>query len=187
MALLENKKVILGSKSPRRRELLGMLGIAFEIISPECDETIDENLSINDAIIDVSQRKALCIHDGDVVITADTVVVLDDEILGKPTDEKHAFEMLSKLSGNTHEVLTAVSIKTVDDITSFCVKTRVVFNVITDEEISAYIQTGEPMDKAGAYGIQGLGGLFVSEIHGDYYSVVGLPIAEIYARLKNII
>lgn len=186
---LENRRVILGSSSIRRKELLSMILPKFDIICPDCDETLDKNLSLENAIIDVSKRKASSIITSDpldIIITADTLVALGTEVLSKPKDEQDAFNMLSKLSANTHEVLTAVSIKTNNKITSFCITTKVIFNEISSDEILNYIKTKEPLDKAGSYGIQGLGGVFVHEIHGDYYSVVGLPISTLYTHLKNI-
>ena len=186
LALLENRKIILGSNSPRRRELLAMLGVSFDVVSPTCDEKLNENLSIFDAIIDVSKRKALSIISDDIVITADTLVVLDDKILGKPFDRDDAFNMLSILSDNTHKVLTAVTIKNRLEIQSFLVETDVTFYKLDNQDINSYLDTSEPYDKAGSYGIQGLGGLFVKQIKGDYYSVVGLPISRLYNKLKNI-
>lgn len=186
MALLENKKVILGSSSPRRKELLSRLGIDFDIEIPTCSEELDDKLSIENALIDVAFRKAKSIKKDGVIITADTIVVLENEILTKPKDENHAFEILSKLSGKTHEVLTAVCVKNDKKIQTFCVTTKVFFYELSSCEILEYIKTKEPLDKAGAYGIQGLGGLFVKEIQGDFYSVIGLPIGKLYKYLKEI-
>lgn len=186
MALLEDKKIILGSSSPRRHELLSKIGIKFEVITPNCDETLDSTLDLEDAIIDVSKRKAMSIKDGDIVITADTLVVFDDKVLGKPINRENAFDILKMLSGQTHYVLTAVTIKNGEEYKSFCTKTRIKFYKLSNDEINAYLDTDEAYDKAGAYGIQGLGGLFVEEICGDYYSVVGLPISKIYRLIGDL-
>lgn len=184
LVLQENNKIILGSNSPRRRELLSKITTNFEVISPNCDETLDDNMSITDAIIDVSRRKAFSIKSDEIVITADTLVVLNDKILGKPKDITDAFDTLKLLSDNTHQVFTAVTIKKADYIDSFITKSDVTFNHLSDEEIMNYINTGEPFDKAGSYGIQGVGGLFIKSICGDYYSIVGLPISTLYNKLK---
>lgn len=186
LALLENKKIILGSNSPRRRELLAKIIDNFDVIAPNCDETLNINLSLTDAIIDVSRRKAFSINTDKIVITADTLVVFNDKILGKPIDKNDAFNTLKLLSGKTHQVYTAVTIKKLDFIDSFIVKSDVTFNQLSDIEILNYIDTGEPFDKAGSYGIQGFGGLFVSSINGDYFSIVGLPISTLYQKLKNL-
>lgn len=186
MDQLENK-IVLGSSSPRRKELLSMICNNFEVISPNCDETLDMSLGIENAIIDVSKRKALSIKSDKIVITADTLVVLDDNILSKPKDFDDAFNTLSKLSNNTHKVITAVTIKTPKTIESFNSITEVSFFDITTQEIINYINTNEPFDKAGSYGIQGLGSLFVKSISGDFYGVIGLPISTLNKKIQNII
>jgi septum formation protein len=138
--------------------------------------------------MELSSRKAKAVskkYPGSYVIGADTVVVLDGTILGKPQDKAEAFSMLKALSGRTHAVYTGVSIIAPGKETNFNVKTDVVFWELTDDEINAYINTGEPFDKAGAYGIQGQGSVFVKEIKGDYFSVVGLPVSKTVRELRN--
>ena len=186
MALLENKHIVLGSASPRRRELLSMILTNFEVIAPVCDETLDPNLEITKAIEDISLRKALSINSGDIIITADTLVVLNDKILGKPNNRQDAFNMLSMLSGNTHKVITAVTIKTTEKTVTFSNETKITFSTLETCDIEDYLNTDEPYDKAGSYGIQGLAGVFVSKIEGDYFNVVGLPINKLKQHLKNL-
>lgn len=173
--------IILASQSPRRRELLGQMGIQnFQIISPDVDESVAEGTAPADMVEQLSRRKAAAVAqsagEDALIIAADTVVVWNGKVLGKPTDEDHAFAMLSALSGNRHQVFSGVTVmyggKTVTEHEA----TGVVFRSLSDSEISSYIATGEPMDKAGAYGIQGLGALLVSGIEGDYFNVMGLPV-----------
>ncbi|MCR5719792.1 MAG: Maf family protein [Lachnospiraceae bacterium] len=187
------KKIILASASPRRRELLKTIGLDFEIkvsdVEEKCDEIhpakVVEALSFikGKAVWDSLQDKNLS-----VVLSADTVVSLEGKILGKPSDEKRAFEMLKSLSGKSHEVYTGVTLickEGKEVITrTFHEATKVFFYEMSDEEILDYIATKEPMDKAGAYGIQGLGSRFVQRIEGDYNTVVGLPAARVYRELK---
>lgn len=174
--------IILASQSPRRKELLGQMGLkGFKIIAPDVDETMEENLSPAQTVEELSMRKARAVaeyvEDEDaLIIAADTVVALDGGILGKPADEREAFGMLSALSGNRHRVYTGVTVlKGSRSITSH-EETIVTFRELDPEEIMDYIATEEPMDKAGAYGIQGLGALLVSGIEGDYFNVMGLPV-----------
>jgi septum formation protein len=172
--------IILASKSPRRQELLKLITPDFCIKSAEVDETLPEVLAPDRAVEYLSRVKALPFKNNiDTVIGADTVVSLDGKILGKPKDEAHAFEMLSALSGRTHSVFTGVTLITPERETTFSVCTRVKFYELKKEEILSYIKTGEPMDKAGAYGIQGYGSLLVESIEGDYFNVVGLPISKL--------
>lgn len=181
-------RIILASASPRRKELMESLNIPFEIITAEVDETIDPNNPLVDEIEDLSFKKAYAVFkdQGDaIVIGSDTMVVLNDIRLGKPKDEEDAYSMLKALSGNTHEVITAVSIIGPTQSETFSVKSMVKFYPMSDEEILTYIKTGEPMDKAGAYAIQGLGSKFVKTIIGDYYAIMGFPIAEVYHRLNK--
>ena len=174
--------IILASQSPRRRELLTQMGLkGFQIISPDVDESVEENLSPAQLVEELSLRKARAVaeyaDDGDaLIIAADTVVSLDGGILGKPSDEREAFAMLSALSGNRHRVYTGVTVLRGSRAVTGHEETIVTFRELEPEEIMDYIETGEPMDKAGAYGIQGLGALLVSGIEGDYFNVMGLPV-----------
>ena len=181
-------KVILASASPRRKELLESLNIPFEIITADIDETMDPNNSLIDEIEDLSFKKAYAVfkdHRDAIVIGSDTMVVFNDMRLGKPKSKEDAYDMLKALSGNTHEVITAVSIISPFKSETFSNTSRVKFYELSDKEIYDYIETNEPMDKAGAYAIQGLGSKFIKGIIGDYYAIMGLPIAELYHRLNK--
>jgi septum formation protein len=185
-------KIILASSSPRRKELLETVGIRFEIINPSADETMIADETAEDFALRVSVEKASSVSrrmDGQcVVIGADTVVVVDGEILGKPSDEDEAATMLNKISGRGHRVLTAFSIvKPPGEVLhSEIVATKVRIKPLAAHEIEGYIKTGEPMDKAGAYGIQGIGSFMVREIEGSYTNVVGLPLVELLQALGNL-
>ena len=173
--------IILASQSPRRKELLGQMGLrGFKVTSPEVDETVDEHLPPAQVVEELSRRKAMAVArhaDGDdLIIAADTVVALEGAVLGKPADQREAFAMLTALSGNRHYVYTGLTVIQGDRVVTQHECTTVTFRDLEPEEISHYIATGEPMDKAGAYGIQGLGAMLVSGIEGDYFNVVGLPI-----------
>jgi len=186
---LNDKKILLASKSPRRQELLKGLGISFEIVVVNCDETYPNHLK-NEKITDfISETKAKSYSElkkNEILITADTLVALGDQILGKPKDEAHAFEMIKSLSQNTHQVYTSVSIKSTDQLITISDKTEVSFDFISDDEIYYYIENYQPMDKAGAYGIQEwLGFAKVSKINGCYYNVMGLPLNKLYHTLKD--
>ena len=181
-------KIILASGSPRRKELMQMLGIDFDIIVADIDETIDYDANLVKEIERLSYGKANAVfidHEDDIVIGADTIVKLGNNILGKPKDKEEAVNMLKLLSDNTHQVVTAVSILSKDKKETFSSITDVTFYKLTEEEINEYVESVEPLDKAGAYAIQGKGSEFVKSINGDYYTVVGLPIAEVYRRLKE--
>lgn len=182
-------KIVLASQSPRRRELLGQMGLTFTIQKPNIDEEAYNGLPPQELVKTLSREKALHIardEDPDtVVIGSDTVVVLDGVILGKPADEADAARMLSALSGRSHEVCTGVTVVQGDRVLSHAEVTEVSFRPLTAEEINAYIRTGEPMDKAGAYGIQGLAALFVEGIRGDYANVVGLPVHRLGRMLAE--
>lgn len=199
------KRVILGSGSPRRRELLEQIGIRFEVMVSEKEEVytaqepeeIVRELALMKAKNVASEMSDLEMKDSDseaegiIVIGADTVVVLDGQILGKPSDEKDAFAMLTSLQGREHQVFTGVAVLDFDtegnvSETAFAVKTDVCVNEMDEEEIRSYIRTGEPMDKAGAYGIQGRFAAYIDRIDGDYYNVVGLPVSALYRVLKKI-
>ena len=176
-----NMDIILASQSPRRKELLGQMGLrGFKVTSPEVDETVDEHLPPAQVVEELSRRKAMAVArhaDGDdLIIAADTVVALEGAVLGKPAGEADAARMLSALAGRTHHVYTGLTVIQGDRVVTQHECTTVTFRELEPEEISHYIATGEPMDKAGAYGIQGLGAMLVSGIEGDYFNVVGLPI-----------
>lgn len=180
-------KILLASASPRRRELLKKAGIKFKITSADVDETLPKGISPDKAVKYLCKIKneAINADDNTVVISADTVVACDGKILGKPSDEKDAEKMLRLLSGREHSVYTGVCIRKGRKKKIFCERTRVYFYDLTDSEISEYIASGEPMDKAGAYGIQGKAFSFVCKINGDYYNVVGLPLARLVRELKE--
>ena len=182
------KKIILASSSPRRRELMTTAGLEFEIIVRDVDESIPEGTAPVDAAKMTAKKKALAVaqeHSDCIVIGADTIVVADKKILGKPADKADACRMLRMLSGIEHEVITGVCIVCGDKSESFASVSKVNFYELTDEEIEAYVATDEPMDKAGAYGIQGRGCTLVEKIEGDYFNIVGLPVAELNRKLKN--
>ncbi len=185
--------LVLASGSPRRASLLRQIGLSFEIISPAVDESRNSGEAAEPYIRRMSQSKfenvvsGNYLEDGTVVVSADTVVVLDQEVLGKPLNESHCIEMLQRLSGRSHRVLTDVAIGRKNELTStFCVETIVEFRNITLVECQAYWQSGEPRDKAGGYGIQGLGAVFVESISGSYTNVVGLPLMETARVLSTL-
>jgi septum formation protein len=175
--------IVLASASPRRQELLARIGLPFTIQIPDIDENNVSGLQANELVETLSQIKATevaknCTPD-DLVIAADTVVVLDGHILGKPSSKEEALSMLSSLSGRTHEVYTGVTIRQGDRFQTTHEISSVRFRLLSAEEIHHYISTGEPMDKAGAYGIQGYGALLISGIQGDYFNVMGLPVCRL--------
>lgn len=179
--------MVLASSSPRRKEILGNLGYKFECLSVEIDETIPNGTPADVATSTLAEKKAaaaLQLRPDCTIIGSDTVVVLDGEILGKPKDCEHAYKMLKSLSGRVHTVYTAVAIMTASEREVFCSSTQVEFYPLDDWEIREYIATKEPMDKAGAYGIQGKGMALVKGINGDFYTVMGLPI-ETSRRLRR--
>lgn len=182
------KQLILASASPRRKELLEKLLHPFQIITHPTDETYDQTLQPANIVQQLALRKAKAVaddHPDAIVIGADTIVVFQNEVLGKPASEKAATDSLRKLSGNQHTVYTGVALVQGGQETVFYEKTDVLFWELTEEEIAAYVATGEPFDKAGGYGIQGLGATLVKKITGDYYSVVGLPIARLKRELDR--
>ncbi|MBQ6570013.1 MAG: septum formation inhibitor Maf [Clostridia bacterium] len=179
--------LILASASPRRREILKQAGMDFEVMVSDIEEKADPSLSPSELVVCLARQKAENVFQragGKTVVAADTVVALEGKILGKPKDEKNAFEMLKALSGKTHEVFTGVCVIKDGKSQSFFERTEVDFYPLSDEDISSYIATGEPMDKAGAYGIQGKGCTLVKAVRGDFYNVVGLPIAKLSRLLK---
>ena len=181
------KNIILASASPRRKELLTTAGVEFEVLVSEADETIPEGTAPRDAAMMTAEKKALAVaenRDG-IVIGADTIVVIDGKILGKPKDEADAFGMLRLLSGREHEVITGVCITDGEKTEKFAQVSKVRFYDLTDDEITAYVATKECNDKAGAYGIQGKGCVLVESIEGDYFNIVGLPVAATVRALKK--
>lgn len=183
--------IILASQSPRRKELLELAGIKHRVVVSAVDEVMDADLDVAGQVQDLAIQKACAVADlfeSETVIGADTIVVCDGKILGKPKNEEDAFNTLKNLSGRKHQVMTGVSIinKEKELLTSFVNITDVEFYYVTDEWILNYIKSGEPMDKAGSYGIQGKGFELVKSISGDYYSVMGLPIAQLKRTLTHL-
>ena len=178
-------KLVLASKSPRRSEILKTAGIDFTVRVADADETIPDGTRPQDAVVFLAARKAMAVEraDDETVLGADTIVVLDNKILGKPKNRDDAFNMLKNLSGRVHSVFTGVCAIGDDISITFAEETKVEFMSLTDEEINAYIDTDEPYDKAGAYGIQGLASKFIRGIEGDYFNVVGLPVSRIYEKI----
>lgn len=202
-------EIILASASPRRRELLAQIGLKFRIFISDAEEIVTKNKP-EDIVMELSEKKAEAVAERLVsgeasdaagaeisledllVIGADTLVFLDGEQMGKPSDASGAFSMLSRLQGRCHQVYTGVTLLAIQDgrekgRKAFYEKTQVEFYPMSEEEIRKYIGTGEPMGKAGAYGIQGIGGKYVKRIEGDYNNVVGLPVARLYQELKKVI
>jgi len=181
--------LILASASPRRSEILKSAGLDFIVRASDIDEIFDESLPPGEAAARLAEQKARAVScvDADTVIGADTVVVLGGTVLGKPRDEQNAAEMLRLLSGKTHAVYTGVCLLHGGAARTFYEPTDVVFYPLPEGEILDYVATGEPMDKAGAYGIQGKGARLVREIHGDYLNVVGLPLARLLRELRSLI
>ncbi|RAU51528.1 septum formation inhibitor Maf [Pseudocitrobacter sp. RIT415] len=182
-------KIYLASGSPRRQELLTQLGVAFEKIVPGIEEQRRPQESAQQYVTRLAREKAqagVAMVDQDLpVLGADTIVILNGEVLEKPRDAAHAAEMLGKLSGETHQVMTAVALADRQITLDALVVTDVTFRVLSEHDIAGYVASGEPLDKAGAYGIQGLGGCFVRKINGSYHAVVGLPLVETYELLSN--
>ncbi len=182
------KKIVLATKSPRRIELLTNLGFEFEICPSSLDESTVFGNSAEELVVNLASAKAKDIYEKNedcVVIGADTVVVHNGVVMGKPKDEKDACDMLGKLSGATHDVCTGVSVVSAEKTYSFLSKTAVTFKHLTEQEIINYVKTGEPMDKAGAYGIQAVGAFLVEKISGDYYTVMGMPLCELVKVLER--
>lgn len=182
-------KLILASQSPRRKELLGLLGLPFEIWASNADETMAPDRDIAEQVALVSRRKAEATprEENSVVIAADTIVVCDEKRLGKPKDREEAIKMLRLLSGRTHQVMTGMTVLWQDKVYSCTEVTEVTFRPLTDREITRYVDSGDCMDKAGAYGIQGGGALFVQGIRGDYYNVMGLPVCRLVQVLRQTV
>ncbi len=186
------EKIILASGSPRRRELLSQIDIVYDVVLSNVEEHTEEILP-DKLVMDLSRQKALevasRVDEGKIVLGADTVVAVDDIILGKPSSRDHAFLMIKSISGRQHSVYTGVTLVkrngSFEKIVSFSEKTDVYVKEMSDDEIWTYIDTNEPMDKAGAYGIQGRFAAFVEKINGDYNNIVGLPISRVYDELKK--
>jgi len=183
-------RIILASNSPRRKELLSGLDLDYEVkVLPDIEEDYPENLPTAEIPVYIAAEKAEAYRemmaDDELIITADTVVVLGDEVLGKPTDLDDARRMLRELSGKTHQVITGVCLMTREKQRKFAVTTDVTFKELTDEEINYYVETYQPLDKAGAYGIQEwIGYIGVTGLNGSYFNVMGLPVQRIYKELK---
>ncbi len=181
-------QLILASASPRRKELLGLFHIPFTIRVADIDETMNSTKSPYDEVARVSRLKALAVsrEETDTVIAADTIVVCEGKVLGKPKDEAEANAMLSLLSGRDHQVMTGCTVVRGDRIETFTEVTDLHFRELSQTEIADYVASGEPMDKAGAYGIQGGAALFCQRMVGDYYNVMGLPVCRLYQTLKEM-
>ena len=189
---LEKYHIILASNSPRRRELLGGLGIKFEVkVLPDIEESYPDDLSVSQIAEFIAKEKAEAYRnqmaDNDLIITADTIVIADDEVMGKPFDAADATRMLHRLSGRAHQVTTGVCLTTKTQQRRFSVTTDVTFKQLSDEEIQYYVETYRPFDKAGAYGIQEwIGYVGCIGLHGSYYNVMGLPVQRIYSELLTL-
>ena len=182
------EKLILASASPRRKELLELLNIPFSIVVSDVDESVSEQLTPKEVVMELSRRKARAVFEKvnqGIVIGSDTIVVVDGEILNKPVDASEARQMLKKLSGKTHSVFTGVTFINEEKEHSFYEETFVTFWELTEDDITAYLNTKEYADKAGAYGIQGFGATLVKKVEGEYATVVGLPIARLKQELRQ--
>ena len=180
--------LILASASPRRKELLTQMGLSFSVDPSDCDESFADGLPPAAMVAALSKAKAEAVfarHENDIILAADTVVALGDEVLGKPADPADAVRMLLSLSGRTHRVYTGVTVLAKNFAETFVSDTAVTFAALSKAEAEAYVATGEPLDKAGAYGVQGRGSVFVEKIDGDYFTVVGLPVCKTWKTLKQ--
>ncbi|MGM0435453.1 MAG: Maf family protein [Bacillota bacterium] len=180
-------RYILASTSPRRHELIGLTGYTFETIGPNVDETMNGELDVEARIIDIAKRKAEAVankfSDEDTILACDTVVVCDDEVLGKPKTKEEARRMMRKLAGRDHRVITGCVLKKGEKRKEFYEDAIVTFSKIRNDEIEAYLNTGEFYGKAGGYAVQGYAARFVTGLQGDYYSVMGLPVSRVYREL----
>ncbi|MBE6920494.1 MAG: septum formation inhibitor Maf [Ruminococcaceae bacterium] len=181
-------ELILASQSPRRKELLGLFGLPFVIRVADIDETMDKTASAYDEVARVSREKAMAVERarGDIVVAADTIVVCENKVLGKPHSQEEAMQMLRLLSGRDHQVMTGMTVLRDEKCLSCTQVTDIHFRELSQKEIAAYVATGEPMDKAGAYGIQGGAALFAEKMVGDYYNVMGLPVCKLRILLEQI-
>ena len=183
-------RIILASASPRRRELMELAGYDFEVICADIVEAVPENVQPQEVVMSLALQKAQAVaaeNEDAVVVGSDTVVALDGKILGKPHSESEACEMLRLLSGRTHKVFTGVTVVGDGKEKSFFDETNVEFYPLGEDEIKKSVATGEPMDKAGAYGIQGKGSVLVKKINGDFFNVMGLPIAKLYREMSDFV
>ena len=180
--------LILASQSPRRKELLGLFGIPFTVRVASVDEAMDASANPIDEVARVSRLKALAVPRTaeDVVVAADTIVVCNNKVLGKPKDEADACAMLRLLSGRDHQVMTGLTVLAGEECYTCTEVTDIHFRPLSDREIRAYVATGEPMDKAGSYAIQGGAALFAEKMHGDYYNVMGLPVCRLGQILRQL-
>ncbi|MBR1626108.1 MAG: septum formation protein Maf [Bacteroidales bacterium] len=186
-----NKTVLLNSHSPRRKQILEEMGFNIKLVSSVCEETFPQNLPLEQVAAFLAKKKndaySHIIKDNEILISADTVVIADNTILGKPKDEKDAFFMLKNLSGKEHTVVTGCCLRTRNNEDCFFESTQVRFSLLSDDEIRYYIKKKHPLDKAGAYGIQEwIGMTGICEIKGDYYNVMGLPACKLWQRIKNL-
>lgn len=181
--------LILASQSPRRQQLLQQMGLTFIVKVADIDETMDPSQPPESQVAEVSARKATAIAEisceEDIIIAADTIVVVDDTILGKPHSEEEAKAMLRRLSGRSHRVMTGVTVQKGSEALRHTEITEIRFRELTDTEISAYVASGDPMDKAGSYGIQNAAAVFVSGLQGDYFNVMGLPLCALTRLLRR--
>lgn len=184
------KKLILASGSPRRLELLSAFDFSIEVIKPDTDETVDPSLTPQDVVVSLALQKGRYVAQTagtkTPLLSADTIVVIDNEIINKPFDRKDAMNMIAKLSGRTHSVFTGVAIFFNDKVDTFFVKSDVTFKKLSAKEISDYCDTDEPYDKAGAYAVQGIGSFMVKSIKGSYSNVIGLPVSEVIEHFQKL-
>lgn len=190
--LLQNKQIILASKSPRRKELLAGLDIDFETRIKDVDESYAEDLAVDEVAGFLANKKAKAfeptLKKDEIIITSDTVVICNGEILEKPKSKIQAFDMLSKLSGQSHQVMTGVCLMSTEKTELFSETTKVWFKSLSCEEMNYYIKKYEPFDKAGSYGIQEwIGYIGIDKIEGTYFNVMGLPVNQLYKKLKNFV
>lgn len=184
---MSKRRLILASASPRRQELLQDIGYPFDIVTADCEETFDHTASVFSAIEQIALVKARTVweqHPEAVVLGADTMVCYENQMMGKPRSREDAYHMLKQLGGRTHTVISGVAIVWKGKAELFHEETSVTFYDLDEDLLMKYLDSSEPYDKAGAYGIQGMGKLFVREIHGDYFNVMGLPVAAVYRRIK---
>jgi len=184
-----SKNFILASQSPRRRELLHLLDIKFKVVPSDVEEIIKEGLSFPEVVMDLATQKAQAIaseYPEATILGFDTLVILDDEALGKPINRDDAFDMLKRLNGRTHTVITGCALVCCEEVVTLYDEADVTFVSMTDDEINEYLDTGEPFDKAGAYGIQGYGGRYISRVEGDFYSVMGVPLRKLYQLIRGL-
>lgn len=184
------EKIILASQSPRRRELLHLAEIDFEVIVADTDESFPSGLSFEETAIHIAKNKGLAVAENEknkrIILAADTIVVCNEKIIGKPKDREHAIQILAELSGQTHLVITGVFILKEDEEISFADSTSVSFHALTPEQIEYYVDKYKPYDKAGAYAIQEwIGAIGIKKVEGDFYNVMGLPISRVVAALKK--